>query len=59
VKLTGTIIYMGKEYGPGCEAGEDVPEGSKEHPIDVDRLKRLGLVEGSKAPERPSRRASS
>ncbi len=38
-KLTGSIIHGRREY----HAGDPVPEGA-----DLDRLKRLGLVEGSK-----------
>lgn len=40
MKLTGSIIHAGKEY----HAGEEVPKGTEDHPIDLERLKRLDLV---------------
>ncbi|MCA1655154.1 MAG: hypothetical protein LC635_01505 [Pseudonocardiaceae bacterium] len=36
-KLAGTVLHKGREH----HAGDEVPEG-----CDVDRLKRLGLIEG-------------
>lgn len=48
MKLTGSIIHGAKEY----HAGEDVPKGTEKQPIDLDRLKRLGLVKGEAAVSR-------
>ena len=44
LKLTGTIVHGGYEHGPGCK----VPEGA-----DLDRLKRLGLVEQGRSDRKP------
>lgn len=39
-KLNGSLIHAGREY----HAGDEVPEGTDTHPVDMDRLKRLGLI---------------